>query len=165
MERLYETLQDRLVKELRLAGISTIAEANRFVREVYIPAHNGKFAVAPKEDTDLHRSLEGYDLHRILCLKTPRLLTADFTLRYRNRWLQLERKQPTIIRPKDTLMVYEHLNQELSIWVRTTKLSWRDIPKPAVKPKTVMLTHGSKAHTPPADHPWRKFIIKQKATF
>ena len=167
VERLFETLQDRLVKELRLAGISTIAGANLFIREVYIPAHNAKFAVAPKEVTDLHCSLDGYNLHQILCLKTPRLLTADFTLRFRNRWLQLERKQPTIIHPKDTLIVYEHLNKELTVWIRTTKLSWRDIPKPTASPKptSTFVPPKSKAHTPPANHPWRQFQIKPKVTF
>jgi hypothetical protein len=167
VERLFHTLQNRLVKELRLADISTISEANRFVRDVYIPRHNAKFAVEPKQPTDLHRSPKGYDLNHILCLKNPRLLTSDFTLRYRSRWLQLDAKQPTRISPKDHLMVYEHLNKELSVWIRSTKLNFQIIPKPAAKSTLNMATRPpkSKGHTPPTDHPWRKFTIKQKVTF
>jgi hypothetical protein len=47
-ERMFATLQDRLPKELELAGITTLAAANRFIAEVYLPAHNARFAIAPE---------------------------------------------------------------------------------------------------------------------
>ena len=55
VERLFKTLQDRLVKELRLRGISTLEEANRYLDEEYRAAHNERFAVEPLEATDAHR--------------------------------------------------------------------------------------------------------------
>ena len=57
IERLFETLQDRLVKELRLANISTIQEANEFL-EIYIPEFNAKFAVVPQKNKNLHRKMD-----------------------------------------------------------------------------------------------------------
>jgi len=65
VERLFGTLQDRLVKELRLANISTMGEANDFVKNIYLPKHNQKFAVEAKEKQNLHKSMQGYDLDEI----------------------------------------------------------------------------------------------------
>src|SRR5205807_932482 len=67
VERLFNTLQDRLVKELRLRGISTKEEANRFLQDVYIPEHNARFAIAPANTTDAHRRL----LRSLVAQKTP----------------------------------------------------------------------------------------------
>ena len=86
VERLFGTLQDRLVKELRLRGISTIQEANEFIEGEYLARHNQKYAVEPKSKTDLHREAKGYDLDEIFCIKEIRVLTPDFTLRHKNKW-------------------------------------------------------------------------------
>jgi hypothetical protein len=74
VERLFKTVQDRLVKELRLAGIATIEAANRFV-EAWLPSYNRRFAVQPAQAADLHRPKPaGGGLNRILCIKTTRCL-------------------------------------------------------------------------------------------
>lgn len=161
VERLFGTLQDRLVKEMRLKGISTIEAANQFLREEYLLKHNQKFAVAPKSKTDLHRPTSGYDLSGALCIKTERILTSDFTLRCKNRWFQLERKQNTLIFPKDHIVVVTHLDDRTELWIRSTKLNFREVAKPAVKAKTVSQVKEQKPWVPPADHPWRKYQIKK----
>ena len=67
-ERLFKTLQDRLVKDLRLAGISTIAAANQFL-ETWLPRYNRCFAVPPANPADLHRPCPASrELDRTLCL-------------------------------------------------------------------------------------------------
>jgi hypothetical protein len=67
VERAHHTLQDRLVKELRLAGISTIEAANAFLR-AFVQTYNGRFAKPPARDRDLHRPMAGRnDLDDILC--------------------------------------------------------------------------------------------------
>jgi hypothetical protein len=57
VERLFETLQDRLIKELRLNNISTIPKANKFLTETFIPKFNAKFSVAPRSNANLHKKL------------------------------------------------------------------------------------------------------------
>ena len=60
-ERLFHTLQDRLVKELALAGITAVEAANGFIRTVYIPAHNARFAVKAEQDGSAFIAIPGVD--------------------------------------------------------------------------------------------------------
>lgn len=72
VKRMFRTLQDRLVKEMRLKGISTIAEANKFLKH-YLPLYNRKFARKAQKEADLHRAIpEGMNLDKILCIRTER---------------------------------------------------------------------------------------------
>ena len=66
-ERAFATLQDRLVKELKLVGITTIDAANAFIRDVYLPAHNSRFAVDPAGEGSAFTLIPGVDLDEILC--------------------------------------------------------------------------------------------------
>ncbi len=158
VERLFGTLQDRLVKEMRLRGISTIEEANRFIEDEYLPKHNQKYAVAPKSNTNLHRSVENYDIANILCIKEERILTNDFTLRYENQWFQLEKNQKTLIFSKDKITVITQLTGEVQLMIRNTKIYFHQIKKPAVKEKVrTDIQENRKPWVPPVDHPWRKY--------
>lgn len=156
VERLFKTLQDRLVKEMRLNKISTKEEANRYIRETYLKAHNAKYAVQAKGSTNLHRSLAGYQLDRIMCLKEERKLCNDFTIRYKNNWYQLLPKQPTILSPKDSIVVNEHLNGSISLTIRKCVLNFEHL---AAKPEKVIMKKTAitrKTYIPPWDHPWRR---------
>ena len=160
VERLFGTLQDRLVKELRLAGISSITEANRFLIEVYLPQHNTAFAVAPKEPGDLHRSSEGYTLAHILCSKEERTLQPDWCLSYKCRWLQLAPKQSLILSKKERITVSELLDGSLRLTLRGTELSFTELPERPAKPlreKQPDLRHIG--HIPSAAHPWRQYPV------
>ena len=68
-ERAFKTLQDRLPKELKLAGITDIEAANAFIREVYLPAHNARFAVEPAGEGSAFTPIPGVDLDEILCVR------------------------------------------------------------------------------------------------
>jgi ribosomal protein S16 len=68
-ERAFATLQDRLVKELALAGITSSDKANAFIREVYLPAHNQRFAVEATEPGSAFTPIPGVDLDEILCVQ------------------------------------------------------------------------------------------------
>lgn len=93
VERLFETLQDRLVKEMRLEGISTKAEGTRYFRGVYLPKHNAKFAVLPKDPTNEHRVLlPEDDPARIFTVQTERVVSKALTLQYKNTRYQLDTK-------------------------------------------------------------------------
>lgn len=156
VERLFGTLQDRLVKEMRLRGITTIKEANCFLENEYLPKHNPKYTVAPKSQANLHRSVENYDLSKILCIKKERILTNDFTLRYQNQWFQLDKDQRTLIFPKDKIMVMTQLTGEIQLMIRDTRIYFHLIDKPTVKEKMKPNIQASrKPWVPPVDHPWR----------
>jgi len=159
VERVFGTLQDRLVKELRLAGISTIVEANRFAQEVYLPKHNGKFSVVPKSATDLHRSLTGYDLSRIFCVREARTVRNDFTIQYHQRLFQLAPRQPTILRPGDAVLVSEGLDGTIVVGIRTVDLRFHEIAERPPRPARERVSTLRVPWKPPAAHPWRRRVL------
>jgi len=91
VERSHGTDQDRLIKELRLAGIATLAAANEFLERVYLPRINAKFAVAPAGAADAHRSAAGYDLEAILSVQETRRVANDYTVAVDGVVWQIER--------------------------------------------------------------------------
>ena len=88
-ERAFATLQDRLPKELRLAGITTMEDANRFLREVYLPEHNARFAVAPAHPGSAFVPDRLAAYRDILCVQEPRTVGNDNCVRYRGLSLQI----------------------------------------------------------------------------
>ena len=88
-ERVFRTLQDRLVKELALAGITTVADANRFIAEVYLPAHNDRFAVAAEQPGSAFVACPPEAWRDILCRRETRQVGNDNTVAWRGRRLQI----------------------------------------------------------------------------
>ena len=88
-ERAFRTLQDRLVKELALAGIATVAAADAFVRDVYIPAYNAQFAVKPEQQGSAFVAIPGVDLTEILCVQEERQVGNDNCVSFRRLKLQI----------------------------------------------------------------------------
>jgi hypothetical protein len=76
-ERVFLTLQDRLVKEFALAGIATMEAADLFLRDVYIPAHNARFAVKPSQEGSAFVAIPGVDLREIPCVQEERQVGND----------------------------------------------------------------------------------------
>jgi hypothetical protein len=115
-ERMFGTLQGRLPNELRLAAIADIAAANRFIAEVYLPAHNERFKVAA-EQPDSAFVPDRAGAHRdILCVQEERTVGNDNTVRYRNLALQLP---PTPLRPhfvKAKVRVHDYPDGTLAVF-------------------------------------------------
>ena len=89
-ERAFGTLQDRLVKELALAGIATVEAADRFIADTYLPDHNRRFATPPELDDSAFVPLEHPgQIDDILCRRTDRTVARDNTVRYERRVLQM----------------------------------------------------------------------------
>lgn len=88
-ERMFGTLQGRLPKELKLAGMTTIAAANRFIREVYLPRHNARFAQVPALPDNAFVDADPEQLKEILCIEEKRVVARDNTVAYDGRRLQL----------------------------------------------------------------------------
>jgi hypothetical protein len=95
-ERAFRTLQDRLLKELRLAGITTLTAANRWIAEVYLPAHNAAFAVAPAEAGSAFVADRAGQAREVLCLLEERRVGNDNTVKWGGRSLQIP---PSRLRP------------------------------------------------------------------
>ena len=93
MERVSQTLQDRLVKEMRLQGIHDIDTANTFL-PAFIEHYNRRFAVAPQDPHDAHRPVvhTPRELALILCLHHTRILSKNLTLQFQNREYQIQRR-------------------------------------------------------------------------
>jgi transposase len=89
-ERMFGTLQDRLVKEMADAGIQTIEEANQFLRQTYLPAHNQRFAVEASESGTAFTPWTGGDLNEVLCQQEERQVGKDNTVRFDGMKLQIE---------------------------------------------------------------------------
>jgi len=165
VERLFETLQDRLVKELRLAGISTLPAANRFLDQTYLAKHNQKFSVPPKNKTDVHRPVRKTEaeLDAIFSFQEERILCNDYTIRWRNRLFQIEKHQPFFLLPRTRVIVEERLNGRIKIrykgkYLKMHEIDQREIRKPPPEPilSTVKPRRYNPNSTPAADHPWRR---------
>jgi len=107
-ERAFQTLQDRLVKELRLAGITTAEAANAFIREVYLPAHNARFAVDPAGEGSAFTPIPGVDLDEILCVQEERQVMNDNCVSYRTLKLQIPESpmRPHFVKARVKVHVY-----------------------------------------------------------
>jgi hypothetical protein len=153
IERLFGTLQDRLVKEMRLRGIWTMEEANRFLEE-YLPLYNSRFAVCPQGKDNLHRPVgRGVDLDGILCIKTERTLRNDFTVAHHNKFYQVEDHINT-----SKVIVQDRLDGSLRITYKNRALRFREISeRPKTEKTPSFVVRVRKSSTPETNHPWRKF--------
>ncbi|MGH7207972.1 MAG: ISNCY family transposase [Nitrospiraceae bacterium] len=161
IERLFHTFQDRVIKEMRLARVATLDEANRFL-EAYLPLYNRRFAVQPAQTTDLHRPRPaGCDLDRILCLKTTRCLRKDFTLAYQGRLYQIhDHLRATHVQVEERIdgtMRITHHGRALDAHVITSR------PVKAAEVNPVHLPR--RPVTPRPDHPWRKRLLPERGQY
>ena len=88
-ERMFGTLQDRLVNELRLEAITDMDAANRYLHEVYLARHNAQFMVKPESETSAFTPVAGFYIANILCIQEERTVAADNTVRYQCLKLQI----------------------------------------------------------------------------
>jgi hypothetical protein len=154
IERLFKTFQDRLIKEMRLAGIATMEEANRFLAG-YLPIYNRRFSVQPAQTADLHRSIPtGLDLNGVLCIKTERALRNDFTVAHNRKLYQIADNLRA-----QRVIVEERLDGSLRITHQGQRLRYHAIasrPRPVREAaKTAKTTPRAK---PAPDHPWYRPI-------
>jgi len=168
VERLFKTLQDRLIKDLRLNKISATAEANEFLEKIFLPEFNARFAVEPRAKANLHRKLVVKELNKldsIFSRQAERVVRNDFTISYKKNWYQLAENQPVTIRKQDTITVEERLDKSTHFRLRGKYLNYRLLPERAKKInlKTSWIIPAGKAegNIPPADHPWRKIFYAQ----
>jgi transposase len=160
VERLFRTLQDRLVKEMRLSGIASVDDANEFLK-TFLPKYNRKFKKSAASNADLHRpALPSRGLDRILCIKAERTVRNDFTVIYGSKLYQIEKAT----RAK-TIILEERLDGTLHITHNGHDLAYREIESMPnkEKPRGLKTKSVKEPWIPPVGHPWRRtFLTKQR---
>lgn len=167
IERLFGTLQDRLVKEMRLHRVDTIEKANRFLEDVFIPAWEKRFTVTARNPLDAHRPLgKEHRLESILSIREPRDVSSDYTISWGGKKWAIAKADVTAGLRKARIEV--ELRLDGSLWGRYRKsfLPLKECARPApvsvgtssgLRPPDVPTeTKPKKKYIPPPDHPWRR---------
>jgi transposase len=178
VERAHGTHQDRLVKKLRLAAISSYEDANRYLDEKYLADHNRRFVRSAASATDYHRRRPtARQLDEVFCLEEERVISADWVVSYKTRLLQLERQSRHYAPARSRVRVRENEQGELTVVYRGRGLRFREItvrPAPAAAPaETVhrLDTRGGRREgdgiasrgRPSLQHPWKQPFKPQAA--
>lgn len=151
VERLFGTFQDRVIKEMRLAGIKNIDEGNSFLG-TYLPKYNRRFRVSPAADSDLHRPFKNQrELDRILSIRNERALRNDFTIAHNKRLYQIKDN----IRTKK-VTVEERTDGSMRILHNGQRLRYQEITGRPEKERKLMILHKTWERAKPAqNHPWK----------
>jgi hypothetical protein len=168
VERANQTLQDRLVKELRLEGISDRDAANAYL-ETFRLDFNQRFAVTPRSAHDAHRPmLPKDDLGLILSHQETRILTKNLTLQYHQVFYQIQTERPSYALNQATVIVCQSANGEVRILYQGKPLAYTLFQKQErqaveVDSKTIdaELRGQHLGHAPGPNHPWKRAYKQQ----
>jgi len=156
VERRNGVFQDRLIKEMRLAGIKTIEEANRFLEEEFLPDLNRRFTVAAAKSEDLHRPVgKEINLAEILSIEEVRHVARDWTITWRKRYFQIKSSQEPLPLAGQKVTVRLLRSGEEQILYKGRKLRWEELPPRLEKvhcpdlrsPPTSIKAHSREAQT------------------
>jgi len=158
VERMNGTLQDRLVKALRLEGINDLDKANQYLRQTFLPAFNRRFKVQAASPVDMHRPMPR-NLDEVLSWEYERVVQRDWTLSCENIWYQLDRQHEGMSLVGRKVIVRKLRSGAVQLVYRGAKLRYRQLPvrpqRTAPSPKPIITTLPKPK--PPAAHPWRRF--------
>ena len=157
VERKHGMYQDRLVKEMKLRGITTMEGANAFLLSGYLDDLNRRFGKAPASPVDYHRPVrEDQDLEAVFVFEETRKVGNDWTVRYQNQLYQITGPSHLLPPAKGTVLVQERLDGSLHLYYREQEVRFSPIsirPVPAAAPP--VRAKARTPWTPPPDHPWR----------
>jgi len=125
-ERLNRTFQDRLVNELRVAGITTLTAANAYLRDVFVPQHNATFSHAPRDPDSAWVGLGDLDLDQVFCHEDTRVVAPDNTVTLERVVLQLAKQPGRRTCAGLEVLVRRHLDGRSSVWRRRERLGLFD---------------------------------------
>jgi len=162
VERLFGTLQDRMVKEMRLRDMKERDEANLYIYQNYIPDHDRRFSVVAKNSTDAHRPLSDalkVKLPSIFSVQSRRRVNNDYTVQFKTYWFQLEPTEGAAVYKRDELVIEERLDGIIHIRLKSKYLKYRVLPE---RPKQVyvplvVLAAQKPPRIPSKNHPWRRW--------
>jgi len=160
VENLFGTLQDRLVKELRLAKIETLEKANDLL-EIYLPKYNAMFSKIAIKEGNLHSELpDDIDLREFFCIKDIRSIGNGYIVLWKGKSFLID--NASIAMRKRKVEVREHFDGECTIMLNGRYLDFHEVfePKPL---KTQPQNNPAKGdgkkkgkYIPPPDHPWKR---------
>ena len=127
VERRNGLLQDRLVKELRLAGVSDLAGANAFLEQKFLPALNKRFTLAARSLVDAHRQ-GAWNLGEVLSWEEGRVVAKDWTVAWANRWFQIEAKHERLSLAGRKVLVRQLRSGTVQLLYNGVKLRWKELP-------------------------------------
>lgn len=159
IERLWGTLQERLVIEMRLAGINTLEDANAFL-EAYIDRHNEKFAVPPENpQSAFGKKLRLSALKPILCFREYRKAANDSSFSFKSQIYTLKERRMVKLMPGAIVEILIHLDGTLSGRVNGKVYAMvpflKTLPTPQTKPNNQKEARKTPVK-PAANHPWRQ---------
>ena len=162
VERVHGTHQDRLVKKLRLAGIANYDQANAYLDEHYIAAHNRRYARPAAEAADYHRRRPTQrQLDQVFWLEEERVVSEDWVVRYKNRLLQLERQSQHWAPSRSRVLVRENEAGQIQVSYRDQCLPFREVQHASTAKSEARGAAPSPAPpspkpSPAKPHPWRQ---------
>ena len=127
VERNHGVDQDRLIKELRLEGICTIDEANKFLLKTYLPKMNAKFSRPARSADDAHVHLGKVKLDDILCMEFERCISKDFIVRFQSRLFQVLKANKPLPRTQDKVLVRVKLDDSVHVLWKDKALQVKEI--------------------------------------
>jgi hypothetical protein len=156
VERRNGLLQDRLVKELRLAGISDLAAANEFLDRTFLPALNKQFNLAARSAVDAHRP-GARNLEEVLSWEELRVVGKDWTVAWDGRWFQIEAEHEGLSLAGRKVMVRRLRCGKVQLLYDGMKLRWKELPARPLRVATPPRRGGRiRLVKPGKAHPWRK---------
>ena len=158
VERANETLQDRLIKEMRLLGIRDYDQANQYLPE-FIRDYNRRFAVIPGSDRDCHRPLDKtIDLDFLFSVHDFRIITKTLLINFAGKVYQIVAKHPAYYYAEQEVLITYDASGAVSAWLDGNRLTLEEIEK---RPKqgTVVSSKSAEAKpvAPAYNHPWRNY--------
>lgn len=157
VERRNGLLQDRLVKELRLAKIDDLEGANAYLDQTFLPELNRRFGVAPACGADVHRSVPR-DLKEVLSWEETRVVQKDWTVAWSGRWFQIDRAHERLSLAGKPVVVRRLRDEKIQLLHQGTKLRWRELPQRPEREKPALRRVGrTQPVKPQLGHPWRRF--------
>ena len=157
VERRNAVFQDRLVKALRLEGIKDIEAANDCLETRFLKDLNRRFTCRARQPGDLHRRMpKGMRLNDVLGWQEPRQVQNNWTIRWRNRFFQVDRKHQKLGLAKQQVLVFEPLYGPLQLRYRGNRLLFKELPAAPVTQRPSASKSKRKPNLPAADHPWKQ---------
>jgi hypothetical protein len=156
VERRNAVFQDRLVKEMRLRGISDMNQANALLEHSFLAELDDRFALEAASEQDLHRAVEaGVVLEEVLCVQDQRVVGSDWCVRWRNRFLQIQAQHESLRLSGKRVLLKQLGDGRLVVEHKGSRLNVVELgSKPAATKKTKRPIVNNRRYKPSKDHPW-----------